>query len=180
MIPEGDFLKGKPTKVYARLFTPDYRPLETERIEASLEKAEAAVANEHNEKVVFEPVDGQPGLYVATITKDQPGDYNLKMPVTSLDSATLPIRVTVPPDDEQSPGNLNEKTLKELAEMTPGGKYYREENLKDLPENVQTRIVQLNPPPRKEILLWTRWWVLLTIVGLLTTEWLIRKFTNLS
>jgi hypothetical protein len=30
------------------------------------------------------------------------------------------------------------------------------------------------------VLVWTRWWALLIIVGLLTAEWLVRKFSNLS
>jgi len=105
----------------------------------------------------------------------------LKLPLSSAEnsSASLPIRVIVPSEDELAPGNLNEKALKDLAEQT-GGKYYRESDLKDLANNLEAKTVNLNPPPRKEVLLWTKWYVLVTIVGLLTLEWLIRKFSNLS
>jgi hypothetical protein len=178
LIPEGDFARGKPTKVYARLFTPDYLPVDDPRVQATLERVDAKDAAPP-EEVVFEPVKGQPGLYAATVTRDKPGDYNLKVGQGSNEGVSLPIRVIVPPDDELAPGNLNEKALRDLAERS-GGKFYRENELKDLPGNVKSKTVNLNPPPRKEILLWSRVEILLLIVGLLTVEWLIRKFSNLS
>jgi len=180
LISEGEFLTGKSSRVYARLFTEDFRPLVAPQVDGTLSRTDLG-ATEAPEKVVFEPVKNQPGLYVTTIVRDNPGNYNLRVQggLTS-ESAMLPVRVIVPTDDEKAPGNLNEQTLSKLAEMTPGGKFYRENDLKDLVANIEAKQVNLNPPPRTEILLWTRWWVLATIVGLLTMEWLIRKFTNLS
>ena len=72
--------------------------------------------------------------------------------------------------NELAPGNLNEKLLRELAGATEsvGGKFYRENDLKDLPEQVKGKTVNLNPPPRKEVLLWTQWYVLAGVIGLLT------------
>jgi hypothetical protein len=181
MTADGDFMKGKPTRVFARLYTLDHRPLEIDRIEGSLDKAAGSKTAETAEKVVFNPVDGQPGLYVTTITKDQPGDFNLHLPQgqSSSDPIVLPIRVILSPEDEVAPGNLNEAALKRLAEQT-GGRFYRENDLKDLPGAIENKVVYLDPPPRKETLLWTRWYVLASIVGLLTAEWVIRKFCNLS
>jgi hypothetical protein len=181
MTAEGDFIKGKPTKVYARLFTHDHRPLEVDRIEGTLDRAASGKIAEATERVAFNPIDGQPGLYMTTITKDQPGDYNLRLPQgqSSSDPIVLPVRVILSPEDELAPGNLNEAALKRLAEQT-GGKFYRENDLKDLPGAIESKVVYLDPPPRKEILLWTRWWALAGVVGLLTAEWLIRKFCNLS
>jgi len=180
LIAGGEFTRGKPTRVYARLFTQDFKPLEQNRVDGTLERVDGA-GNDVPERLSFEPVKGQPGLYVATITKDNPGDYNLKVSASgSSDSALLPVRVTVPNDDEMAPGNLNEKLLRDLTDAVPGSAFYRETELKDLAGAISARTVNLNPPPRKETLLWTRWWVLATIVGLLTVEWLIRKFVNLS
>ena len=179
IIPDGDFYKGQSTKVYARLSTADHTPLERKRIPASLDRADGKLADDRSETVFFEPVDGQPGLYMTTITKNKTGDYNLRLPASLADNAVLPIRVGLWPDDELAPGNLNEMPLRKLAEDTQGG-YFREENLKDLVNAVNGKTVKVEPPPRHEVLLWTRWWALVTIVGLLTMEWLIRKFSNLS
>ncbi len=92
---ETDFLKGKPTRVYARLFTKDDRPLDVEKAEGTIEKVGAKGVEA--EKVVFQPVEGQPGLYVTTITKDQPGDYMLKLPQPQNSGETigLPVRISV-------------------------------------------------------------------------------------
>ncbi len=184
LVPESDFAKGKPTKIYARLFTPEYLPWKSLASKAhsknsNPKSARTATSVQAETGRLREQVKGQPGLYVATITKDKPGDYNLKLPLSSTESTQLPIRVIVPPDDELSPGNLNEKALKSIAEQS-GGKYYRESDLKDLAKNISGKTVNLNPPPRKEVLLWTRWYVLIGIVALLTVEWLIRKFSSLS
>jgi hypothetical protein len=183
---EEDFLRGKPTRVFARLFNPDFMPLDIgpgKRLEATLESTKAK-EGEKEEKIDFEPVPGQPGLFVATITKDKPGDFTLKLrsPASQGETLALPVRVTVPPDDELARGNLNESLLKRLAESTSeiGGTFYRENDLKDLAANVKAKTVNLNPPPRKEILLWTQWYILAAVIGLLTIEWIVRKFSNLS
>lgn len=180
LIADGDFFKGKPTKVYARLYGANHTPLDAARYAATIEPT-GAKTDERSETVYFEKIEGQPGLYMTTIAKNQTGDYTLKMNPSSDSTSALsmPMRVTLTPEDEQAPGNMNESALRQLAEQT-GGKFYREEDLKDLAKSVERKTVRRDPPPREEVLLWTRWWVLASIVGLLTVEWLIRKFSNLS
>ena len=181
MMLDGDAVQGKPTKVYARLFTPDFRPLERERIPATLERVDAAGKQDEdrNEPIFFEAVENQPGMYLATITKNRQGNYNLKLSESIGDGSSLDFRVILPPDHELAAGNFNEEALRKLADQT-NGKFYREENLVDLPDDVKGKTVTLEPPPRIEVLVWTQWWALLTIIGLLTAEWLVRKFSNLS
>ena len=116
LIADGDFIKGKPTKVYARLFTQDHRPLELDRFEGVLDMVSGKAISEQVDKIVFNPVEGQPGLYVTTIAKDQPGDYNLRIPQgQSSSEIVLPVRVTLSPEDETAPGNLNEAALKQTG-----------------------------------------------------------------
>jgi len=177
----GDAVQGKETKVYARLFTPDFKPLERERVAAVLERQDNAPGEDRRETIYFEPDPDLPekGMYVATIPQKRQGSYNLKLSDNIGDGTSLDFRVMLPPEHEMAPGNMNEDALRKLAAQT-GGKFYREETLKDLPNDVVGKTVKLEPPPRIEILVWTRWWALMLVISLLTAEWLVRKFSNLS
>jgi len=72
LIPESDFARGKPTKVYARLFTPDFLPLDEPRIEATLQKADADPAK-----------DPPPEAVVSSRSRDSPGCTSPPSPGTS-------------------------------------------------------------------------------------------------
>jgi hypothetical protein len=182
IMPIGDFVKGKATKVYARLFTPDFRPLERDRVPLTVEYLDAKGDDPRTETVYLEPDPNQPGtgMYVTTITKNREGNYRLHLGDSSGDGSTQDFRVPLPPDDELSPGNINETKLRRLAEVTGGKKLYREEDLKDLVNDVVPKSVRLDPPPRIETLVWMRWWAFAIVIGLFTLEWLVRKFSNLS
>ena len=183
LIQDGDAIVGKETKIYARLFTPDSSPLKLEgdrkHVAATVEQLDSKTVEDRPETVFFEPVEGQPGMFAATISKNRAGNYRIKLTDNVGDGATLDVPYRLASDDERAPGNLNLSDLRRLAEQT-GGKFYREETLRDLPNDLQGKTVKLDPPPHVETLIWTRWWALLTVVGLLTAEWLIRKFSNLS
>jgi hypothetical protein len=172
----GEALLGKPGQVYARLFTPEFRPLARERVTAQVERLDAGPNEEKFRTVVFEAVPNQPGEYVATIPNDRVGRYALKVE-SGEETAVLDYRVTLPPEHELAPGPFNEDGLRKLAEST-GGKFYREEDLHRLPDNVKPQVVSFTQ--RKETLLWTYWPVLAAIVGLFTLEWFLRKFSNMS
>jgi hypothetical protein len=71
---------------------------------------------------------------------------------------------------------MDEQALREAAQLS-GGKFYREEDLHRLAAEVTPRMAQITT--RHEVLLWNPL-ALLVFVGLVTTEWLLRKFANLS
>ncbi len=172
----GEAVLGKPANVYARLFTPEYRPLTKDRVTAQVERVDAPPNEEKFHSVVFEAVPNQPGEYVATIPNDRIGRYTLKVE-SGEEMATLDYRVTLPPEHELAPGPMNEEGLRKLAEQT-GGKFYREEDLNKLANEIQPKKLVFSQ--RKETLLWTFWPVLLLVVGLFTAEWVLRKFSNMS
>ena len=64
-----------------------------------------------------------------------------------------------------------------LAEQS-GGKFYREEDLHKLAGEVKPQTVQITQ--RREVLLWTSWYVWSAIIGLFTLEWVVRKIWNMS
>jgi uncharacterized membrane protein len=175
-LDQGEAVQGKPSKVYARLFGPDYRPLTAEKIPARLERLDAGPADERFHPITLEAVPDQPGEYVATLPNDRQGRFALKVE-NGDESASLEYRVQLPPDHELAPLPMNEAALRQLAQLS-GGTFSREEDLFGLPGKIEPRVINLSQ--RQELLLWTRWWVLALVIGLFTAEWLIRKFSNLS
>ena len=67
--------------------------------------------------------------------------------------------------------------LAKLAAEATGGKFYREENLHELPDDVKSQLAPFTR--RTETILWNKWAMAL-LIGLLTLEWVLRKFNSLS
>lgn len=168
---------GKTGQVYARLFNRDFQPLAAERIEARLVKLDAdGNDRDRDTPVELRPLPGQPGEYVAAVPFNRTGRFALKVDPGNDNPATLDYRVTLPPEHELAPGGLAEGEMRKLAEAT-GGKFYREENLHELPDDVRP---QLAPYTRRtETILWNKWAMAL-LIGLLTLEWILRKLNSLS
>ncbi|HUR54761.1 MAG TPA: hypothetical protein VMZ71_11560 [Gemmataceae bacterium] len=172
---------GKTGQVYARLFTKEFKPLKADKIEARLEKLDA----DPNEKDRVVPVtlyalrDGgnEPtGEYVAAMPFNRPGRFALKVEPGNDNPATLDYRVNLPPEHELAPGGLAENEMRKLAEAT-GGKFYREEDLQRLPDEVKAQYAPFSR--RDETTLWNKWAMVL-LIGLLTLEWVVRKLNSLS
>jgi hypothetical protein len=171
-----DPLLGRTGQVYARLFTPDLRPLQTDRIEAKLERLDAA-ANEPDRltNVELKAMPGHPGEYIATLPFNRIGKFALRVE-TGADPASLEYRVGLPADHEMAPGGLADAEMRRLAEQTGGG-FYREDDLAGMPAQVKPQSYVI--PRREEILLWNRW-VMFALIALFSLEWFFRKFHGLS
>lgn len=171
-----DPVLGKTGQVFARLFSSDLRPLTADRIEARLERLDANAGDADRVKSVdLKAVPGQPGEYVAALNFNSLGRFALKVD-TGTDPAQLEYRVTLPPDHELAPGGMAEEELRSLAESS-GGAFYREEDLHTLAKAVRPKSAPF--ARRDEILLWNKW-MLFLVVGLLSLEWFLRKFSSLS
>ena len=176
-----DPVQGKTGQVYARLFTKDFKPVTAEEIEARLIKLDAG-PNDKNANVPIKLVairgtDNKPtGEYVATLPFNYAGRFSLKVDPNNGNPAALDYRVTLSPDNELAPGGMDEPAMRKLAESS-GGQFYREEDLLKLPADVKPRTTPFST--RSEFVLWN-WWAMALIVGLLTVEWIVRKFCGLS
>lgn len=171
-----DPLLGRAGQVYARLFTPDLRPLFADRVEARLERLDAGPDDKDRSRPVeLRALPGHPGEYVATVPFNTVGRFALKVDNAG-DAAALEYRVTLPPDHELAPGGMAEEELRKLADAT-GGKFYREEDLYRLAADVRPQTVAFTR--REEILLWNRW-AMLAVICLFAAEWVVRKLNSLS
>jgi hypothetical protein len=165
---------GRPSSVYARLFDAEYRPLKEERVRAQLEHLDAKPGDEHSQTIMLEAIPGQPGEYRALLAHDVPGRFELKL--ESPEAASLAYRVNLPPQHELETSGMAEDILREAARLS-GGKFYREEDLRGLAEQIEPRKAAFTQ--RQEVLLWNPL-AFLVFVGLVSAEWVLRKFSNLS
>jgi hypothetical protein len=107
------------------------------------------------------------------VTNDVAGQFELQLngPV----EASLSYEVSTPPQHELEPQGMAEGALREAARAS-GGRFYREEDLHLLPEQIEPRQVEFTL--RVEKLLWNPLMMIL-FVGLVSVEWILRKLSNL-
>lgn len=174
--------QGKSGQVYARILDENFKPLATEELEATLEKIDADINDKDRFATVkLRKLDGQDGEYVAPLPFNRAGRYKLSVDPKNKSPATMEYRVNLPPDHEQSLGGMAEAELQKLAadsgsEEKPG-KFYHEEDLHKLVKDVEPQYAPFSR--REETVLWNRW-ALFLLIGLLSLEWFLRKFSGLS
>lgn len=175
---------GKTGEVYVRAFDENFKPLLADQIEGTLEWVSTldGKSPDPNDKdrvttVTFRKVPGVDGEYVVTIPYNHDGQFKLTVDPKNKNPATLNYQVTYEDTDELAPGALDAPAMQNLAQSTGAGKLYREEDLLKLPDAVQPQAAPYLH--KQEILLWNKW-ALFLLIGLLTIEWLLRKFNGLS
>lgn len=174
-LEQSEAILGRPGYIHARLFDAEFRPLMDATVTADLEFLDAKPGQEKSRSIVMEAIPGQPGEYRALLAHDLPGRYELKLR-GGMETTVLPFRVSLPPRHEQEQVGMAEDVLRNTARLS-GGKFYREEDLHRLAEEMETRKAVFTQ--RQEILLWGPL-AMAIFVGLITAEWVVRKFANLS
>jgi hypothetical protein len=165
---------GSQGSVYVRLLNKDHTPRTDPQVEATLDYLDAKDARDRTRKVMLYPVSkDRPGEYAALLVHDRPGRYELK--VNNPEPYTFSFRVELPPRHELEDAGMAEKALREMARLS-GGQFYREEGLYRLPDEIATLTVAYRD--RQDVMLYPLGLVL--FVFLITVEWLLRKFSNLS
>jgi len=160
--------------VYVRLLNKDHTPRTDKEVEATLDRFDDKGVKKETRKVMLYPVSkDRPGEYAALLVHDHEGRFELK--VNNPEPYTYSYRVAVPPGHELEDAGMAEMALREMARVS-GGKFYREEDLYRLPDDVPTRTVTFRD--RQDVMLFPLGLVL--FVFLITGEWFVRKFSNLS
>lgn len=176
-LERGEAVLGRPGSVRARLLDEKYNPLTLPTVPAALIALDARDPERRNRAIELRRIAGQPGEYRAALPNDIPGRFELRVEKgASLEPTSLNFRVEVPPRHELEIAGMAEETLRNAAHVG-GGRFYREEDLPQLVAAVEPRKVEF--VQRQEILLWNPL-TMLIFIGLLTAEWTLRKFSNLS
>ena len=121
-----------------------------------------------------------PGIYRGRVTGLPAGDYEVSVQAAGYSAEALQARssftVTAVAAAELRDGSANEGLLQQVSEAG-GGQFLREEDLRRLPEILSVyshgRIVE------SDTLLWQSYWWFLSILLLLTMEWLLRRRAGL-
>jgi hypothetical protein len=165
---------GQLGKVYARLLDANLRPLTQKTVKATLEFFDAKPGEPRTKEVDLQLVPGTEGEYQMNLVHDRKGRFALKL--GGEDPARVDYRVEVPAAHELAPVPMPVRSMTEVGEASRGG-FYREEDLKGLVDSLRPKkaifqerssVPLLNPLSFVLFLL------------LLTTEWVVRKFSNLS
>jgi hypothetical protein len=167
---------GKPGKVYARLLKANFEPLTESKVIGELTYLDDKSGVKRTEPVVLEPVPEheKEGLYHGTVPNDRPGLWQVTL--TQPDKAVLTFNVKVPEKHELKEASMAAEVLRSAAKAS-GGRFYQEESLHELVSFISPRETTFRL--RQEVLLWG-WIPFLLFVGLMTCEWVARKFANMS
>ena len=165
---------GTQSKIFVRLLEKDFSPRKDPTVDAELEYMDAKPGETRKVTVKLNALADKPGEYSALIPHQRPGMVELR--VRNPDVNTFSYNVELPAKHELEETGLNEKALRDLAK-SPGVHFYREEDLHQLAGNIKERKKEFTR--RQEVLLWNPL-AILVFLGLITAEWLVRKFSDLS
>jgi uncharacterized membrane protein len=163
----------RPGSIFARLLDKDFNPRRDRQVEATLTYLDAKPGQERSQKLMLQSIPGREGEYQGFLTHEKPGRYEVT--VNNPDPAKFSFRVELPARHELEESGLAATELRDLAEQS-GGQFYREEDLYKLPDNLKTKTTLFTR--RQELLLWNPL-MFLIFLGLITVEWVCRKFANL-
>ena len=166
-----NYLTGDRISVYARLYSVGFEAVQEPSITASygLKSGEG-----RRQELTLRPLPEQPGLYRTEFIAGAPGNYDFFVepdPSTRLDFNVSEPRF------EFGETAMNESLLKEITSMT-GGAFFREENLQRIPETIRARTERVRSP--LEVELWSSPFYFLLMLGVLATEWVLRKMSYLK
>jgi hypothetical protein len=125
-------------------------------------------------EISLRPVADQPGVYRGEFIAPAPGSY--KFGVESDPDTRVDFNVTAP-RFELGDTAMNEPLLREMAAIS-GGEFFREETLFQLPDQIRAKTERVRSP--MEVELWASPLYFLLLLGVVTTEWVLRKLSHLK
>jgi len=173
-----DYVAGDRVKVFGRLFKPGYRPFTDESVSATLNykpSLDAKTPGQPSTSQVFlQPAGEQPGFYEVSYLAARPGTYTL-----TLDHDPDAKVETLVSDAQFELGEtaMNAPLMEKMAEAS-GGRFFREEDLAELPEILDAESETVKSLVDLDI--WSSPLFFLILLGLMTTEWVIRKLSGLK
>jgi hypothetical protein len=167
-----NYLTGDRVTIYARLYSGvGFDAVQEPAVKAFYGLKSGAGARP---EVILRPVPEQPAMYRGEFIAPAAGAYSFW--VESDPETLLDFNVTEP-RFEFGETAMNEPLLKDLAART-GGQYFREEDLRQLPDAIRSRTERVQSP--LEVELWASPLYFLLILGVVTTEWILRKLWHLK
>jgi hypothetical protein len=159
---------GEAMRISALLKDEAFRPLEAEEATVMVEGPEGLPPIE----VRLQKDPSIPGWFRGMFVPRAVGSYRIRLEADAAKTVAV-----APPALEFEEPRLDEAALRELAALT-GGSYSTLAEIASVPERIEDRrqtIVTTDEP----IPLWDNWLSLCLLAGLLTAEWVLRKWNRL-
>jgi hypothetical protein len=164
-----EYRRGELVRLRARFVDERQAPAEDDGVAVVIERE-----GQPNQRVKLERNATARGVFEGALADVVDGKYHawIATPTSQGSVPAADFRVTAPPGELERV-QMDAAVLKRAAEETRG-RFYRLQDagrlLGQLPSGHQVPIETLPPA-----VLWNKWWLLATFLGLITTEWILRK-----
>ncbi|HTM55610.1 MAG TPA: VWA domain-containing protein [Pirellulales bacterium] len=164
-----EYRRGQAVRLRARFIDERVAPAADDGVTLVLERE-----GQPHRRVQLQRNPTNRGVFEATASEMVDGSYHVWLAEPAVEG-NVPAAdlVVIAPPGEMEHLQMDSGELKQAAETTHG-KFYRVNDvgrlLTDLPPGHQVPIESLPPVP-----LWNRWWVLALFLGLVVSEWILRK-----
>lgn len=177
LLTESDqYSVGDAVGVTARLLDERFEPIRRDQVMAQVQ-----VDNERSE-LVLAPQRDRPGWYEGRFVPNRTGSHrlSLRVPTTAADEQEEVSRevLVARPNIEVLRPQMDRDELVTLAERSAGGRYFAVDEAAQLPALIADMHEEIPIRSRPQTL-WDRWMTLALLLGLLTTEWFLRKWNRL-
>jgi len=166
---------GALVQVSARLFDRAYKPLESPEVTATYR------LDDDERMLKMARSADRPGWFEGSFVPPRTGSCQLTLPIPGDDLSGEVARREIQierPNLEILQPQLNRDALRDLAEATPGGRYYDVHEAgalaEAIPDRHESMTIRSRPTP-----LWDDAWALVLLVSLLGAEWAMRKYFRL-
>ncbi|HYV34998.1 MAG TPA: hypothetical protein VE988_04785 [Gemmataceae bacterium] len=183
-VNRSNLVLGKTATLHARLLDSNYEPFKAAEVEGVLEYLDAKPGQDRTMPLKFEQVPGREkdGDYTAFLPNNWPGRWQVRLLVPALrrpgdpEPPSFAFSVALPPLHELEDTPMAAEALRTAASMS-GGRFYQEESLHEMAQSIKPRETVYTL--RQEVLLWGPL-TFLIFTAVVTCEWVLRKFGNLS
>lgn len=177
LLTENDqYSVGDAVGVTARLLDERFEPIRRDQMRATVQ-----VDNEQSD-LVLTPQRDRPGWYAGRFVPNRTGSHrvSLRLPTSAADEEEEVSReiLVARPNIEVLKPQMNRDELVTLAEGSAGGKYFAVDEAAQLPALIADMHEEIPIRSRPQTL-WDRGFTLALLLGLLTTEWFLRKWNRL-
>jgi len=169
-----EFPVGDPILVTARLFTPEFEPMQVDEVAVDVLSQESSVASLRLARRL-----DQPGVYEGRYTPQAVGSLRFSITPPGGDGAPLfrDARV-VRPDIELLHPRLDRASMMSLSALSEKGRYFEVDEIMRIPPLIPDRH-EVTTTRATPTTIWDRWWTLAALVALLSAEWAARKWSRL-
>lgn len=167
----------KDEDIFIKLFLYDnnYKPIKLKQVEVQLLKN---VNNQYKtlDTVILSPSSSSAGLYEAIMNLKEYGEYKLEANLKNYQYKADTFFLIKNPEIELYELVQNKALLQDIALQT-GGRFLKYKEGKELTKLIEPKVIKEKVNQVKNI--WDNWIYLILFIGLLTTEWYIRKRNGL-